>query len=135
MISVGNFLTPGRMNTNHTKSCLSYFREAETEKYSSQKGNHTLNFDEQQLRSFIAMLILSGYISLPRCSMYWEMTKNSHNSFVTALFTRNRFNEILKDLHLTDNDNIDNSDKFTKVHPLIECSTKIAYLTIFQKDI
>lgn len=52
------------------------------------------------------------------------MTGDNHNSIVIALFTINRFNEILKNLLLADNDNLDNSDKFAKVHPLIEMLNK-----------
>ena len=96
----------------------------ETNRYAAQKGNHTLNFDKQELRSFIAVLTLSGHIDLPRHSMYWEMTQDSHNSIVTALFTRKRFNEVLNNLHLADNDNLGNGDKFAKVRPLIQMLNK-----------
>ena len=46
-----------------------------TNKYVSLKGNHALNLHKQELRSFIAVLTLSGYIDLPHSSMYWEMTE------------------------------------------------------------
>lgn len=73
---------------------------------------------------FIAVLILSGYIHLPQDPLCWEMTENTHDSTVTSLFTRNRFNEVFKNLHLADNDNLDNSDKFAKVCPIIEVLNK-----------
>ena len=92
----------------------------ETNKYASQKGNHTLKGGKQELRSFITVLILSGYIDLTRRSMYWEMTKDSHNNIATTLFTKNRFNKVLQDLHLADNDNI----KFAMVRSLIEMVNK-----------
>ena len=70
------------------------------------------------------MLILSGYIDLPRCHMYWKMTEDSHSSTVTSSLTRNRFNGVLKNLHLPDNDNLNNSDKFAKVRSLIQMFNK-----------
>ena len=79
-----------------------------------------MNLDKQQLRPFIALLTLSGYIDLPQRSVYWEMTEDSHNSIITTSFTRKRFNEVFKNLHLADNDSLDNSDKFVKVRSLIE---------------
>ena len=86
---------------------LSELLFSETSKYASQKENHTLDLKKQKLRSFIAVVILRGYIDLPRLSMYWEMTEDIHNSIATSLFTRSRFNEVVKNLHLADNDTID----------------------------
>ena len=96
---------------------LSELLFSETSKYASQKENHTLDLKKQKLRSFIAVVILRGYIDLPRLSMYWEMTEDIHNSIVTSLFTRSRFSEVVKNLHLADNDNFHNSERFAKVHP------------------
>lgn len=56
--------------------------------------------------------------------MYWKMTEDNHNRIVTSLFTRNKFNEVLKNVHLADNDNLDNNHKFVKVYPLIEILNK-----------
>ena len=56
--------------------------------------------------------------------MYWEMTEDIHNSIATSLFTRSRFNEVLKNLHLADNDNFHNKERLAKVHPLIEMVNK-----------
>ena len=48
--------------------------------------------------------------------MYWEMSSDSPNTMVASLFIRNRFLDLLQYLHLTDNDNLNPSDKFSKVN-------------------
>ena len=45
----------------------------ETNAYAAQKGNHTFKFDSNEMKSFLAVLLLSGYIPYVRRSMYWEM--------------------------------------------------------------
>lgn len=42
----------------------------ETSKCASKRGDNTLNLHKQELRSFMAVLTLSGYIDLPQCFMY-----------------------------------------------------------------
>ena len=87
----------------------------ETNAYAAQKGNHTFKIELNELKSFLAVLLLSGYIPYPRRSIYWEMSSNSRN-----LLTRNRFLDVLQYLHLADNNNLNPSDKFSKVNPLFK---------------
>ena len=92
----------------------------ETNAYAAQKGNHTFKIEPNELKSFLAVLLLSGYIPYPRCSMYWEMSSDSRNTIAASLFTRNRFLDVLQYLHLADNNNLNPSDKFSKVNPLFK---------------
>ena len=92
----------------------------ETNAYTSQKRNHTFKIEPNELKSFLAVLLLSGYIPYPRCSMYWEMSSDSRNTTVASLFTRNRFLDVLHYLHLADNNNLNPSDKFSKVNSLFK---------------
>ena len=55
------------------------------------------------------------------CIGRWQ---NSHNSIAISLFTGNSYNEVLKNLHLSLDDNLDNSGKFAKVRALIEMRNK-----------
>ena len=75
---------------------------------------------KNELKSFLAVLLLSGYIPYPRRSMCWEMSSDSRNTIVASLFTRNRFMDVLQYLHLADNNNLNPSDKFSKVNPLFK---------------
>ena len=87
--------------------------------YAAQKGNHTFKIDSNEMKSFLAVLLLSGYIPYARRPMYWEMCLDSRNTIVASLFTRNRFLNVLQYLHLADNNNLNPSDKFSKVNPLL----------------
>ena len=104
---------------------LSELLFSETNKYASQKENQPHIGPE---KTEIKVIYCSDYsawnIDLPRLSMYWEITEDIHNSIVTSLFIRSRFNEVLKNLHLADNDNFHNSERLAKVHPLIEMVNK-----------
>ena len=71
------------------------------------------------MKSFLAVLLLSGYIPYARRSMYWKMCLDSRNSIVASLFTRNRFLDVLQYLQLADNNNLNPSDKFSQVNPLL----------------
>ena len=51
--------------------------------------------------------------------MHWEMYLDSQNTIVASLLTRNRFLNVLQYLHLADNSNLNPSDKFSKVKPLL----------------
>ena len=51
--------------------------------------------------------------------MCWEMCLDSRNTIVASLFTQNRFLNVLQYLHLADNNNLNSSDKFSKVNPLL----------------
>ena len=91
----------------------------ETNTYAAQKGNHTFKTDSNAMKSFLAVLHLSGYIPYPGRSMYWEMCLDNRNTLVASLSTRNRFLNVLQYLHLADNNNLNPSDKFYKVNPLL----------------
>ena len=92
----------------------------ETNAYAAQKGNHTFKIKPNELKSFLALLLLSGYIPYPTRSMYWKMSSDSRNTIVASLFTRNRFLDVLQYLHLADDNNLNPSDKFSKVNPLFK---------------
>ena len=70
------------------------------------------------MKAFIAILLVNGYLDLPRQPMYWEHNEDTHNATVTLLLG-NRFDKIMQNLHLADNSNLDKEDKFAKVRPLI----------------
>ena len=52
--------------------------------------------------------------------MYWEHNEDTHNTTVSSLLSRNRFDKIIQNLHLADNSNLDKEDKIVKVRPLID---------------
>ena len=69
----------------------------------------------KMLKSFIAILLLNGYNKLPRQEMYWQRREDWRNRMVTALMTKNEFEDCKQFLYLADNENLDQTDRFAKV--------------------
>ena len=59
-----------------------------------------------------------------RRPLYWEHNEDTHNTTVSSLLSRNRFDEIMQNLHLAHNSNLNEEDKFAKVRPLIDKSNE-----------
>lgn len=69
---------------------------------------------------FFGILLLSGYVSVPRRRMFWETRKDSHNDLVANAMSRDRFNYIMRNLHCVNNDELDQIDKFAKIRPIFD---------------
>jgi DNA excision repair protein ERCC-6 len=82
------------------------------------QNNHTLNLSANDLRCFIAILIISGYVPLPRWRQFWDAKLDTHNDMVSKAMRRDRFEEIKRFIHFSNNDSLDANDKFLKVRPL-----------------
>lgn len=89
-----------------------------TNLYASRK-NKSGNINLQELKSFFGILLLSGYVELPRRRMYWENSRDTHNEVVANALSRDRFEFILSNLHCCDNENLPTSDRFGKIRPLL----------------
>ncbi|XP_070173741.1 piggyBac transposable element-derived protein 3-like [Littorina saxatilis] len=83
------------------------------------KGNHTFVTTRQEFRTFMAILLLSGYNQIPRRTMYWERNTDCHNTAVSGAMSRNRFDEHMRFLHLADNNTLDPNDKVSKVRAFV----------------
>ena len=92
----------------------------ESNEYAAQKGQQHFHIDISDLKLFIAVLLISGYVSLPRRPMYWEATEDVHNLMVSAAMSRNRFSSIMSNIHFANNNTLDTSDRFAKVRPLLD---------------
>lgn len=77
--------------------------------------NHTLNVDAEEVRVYIAILLLTGYLTPKYMRMFWEVKNDTHNDLVASSMRRNRFFEIQQYLHLCDSDSLPPNDKFAKV--------------------
>ena len=47
------------------------------------------------MRLFLAMLLLTGYMNLPRHRLYWENSDDVLNKAMSDAMSRNRFEELL----------------------------------------
>ncbi|XP_071051365.1 piggyBac transposable element-derived protein 3-like [Onthophagus taurus] len=89
----------------------------QSNKYAQQK-NRKANIAKQEVNAFIGVLILSGYMQVPRRKMFWEREKDCHNVIITEAITRDRFEYLFSNLHVCDNQQLDQGDKFAKLRPL-----------------
>lgn len=78
------------------------------------------NLSIKELKAFVGILLLSGYLDVPRWRMFWEVGSESFNQLVSSAMRRNRFEEIKRRIHLADNTSLDKADKFAKVRPLFD---------------
>jgi len=91
-------------------------------KYTNQyaaKRNKLGNCTDDEMLVFIAILLLSGYVNVPRRAMYWQQNLDSHNPLVAKAMSRDRFDFIMSNLHVCNNDKLDKSDRFAKIRPLL----------------
>ena len=80
------------------------------------KGKRSFT-DANEMRLFFAILLLTGYNQSPRRKMYWQDSSDVLNTAMSSAMSRNRFEELLSVLHLSDNMKLDTSDKLSKVRP------------------
>ncbi|XP_065363610.1 piggyBac transposable element-derived protein 2-like [Calliphora vicina] len=92
--------------------------------YASQANEHNFFFNADDLKVFIGILLYSGYHSMPREDMYWQLCEDTHTPLVSQNMSRNRFREIKRFIHLSDNTKLDATDKMAKVRPLSKLLSK-----------
>lgn len=68
------------------------------------------------MKAFVGIFIPSGHVPYPRRKMYWEGDRDVHSSLVSEALSRDR---IMSVFHVADNNQLDRSDKFSKVKPLL----------------
>lgn len=86
--------------------------------YARQSGNHNFQLSREEVKLYLAILFTSGHVPLPRRRMYWEQSSDVNNMAISTAMTVNRFDEIMRYLHVADNNNLDANDKLAKVRPL-----------------
>ncbi len=72
------------------------------------------------MKTFIGILLVSGYCSVPRRRLYWQKQPDVYNELIAGSMRRDRFDEIMKFFHAADNTKLPKNDKYAKVRPLLE---------------
>ena len=75
----------------------------ESVRHAQNKENYSCKLELHDLNTFIAIVLISGYDNLPRCPMFWECSADIHNDVAFSVMSKNRFDEIMKYLHLAVN--------------------------------
>ncbi|XP_008481385.1 piggyBac transposable element-derived protein 3-like [Diaphorina citri] len=81
--------------------------------------NEEFTLSVGDLYCYFGILYLSGYVQVPRRRMYWEEGTDSHNILVSNSMRRNRFDNIMKYLHVADNSRLNKNDKMAKLRPMM----------------
>ena len=59
------------------------------------KGSQSYKLELHDLKAFIAILLIRGYVDLFRCPLFWECSADVHNDAVSSMMSSNRWgNEI-----------------------------------------
>lgn len=82
------------------------FLVEETNQYALFKNLPDPKVSLEEMNCFLAILILSGYNELPSKRMYWEQNLDTRKELVYNAIRRNRFEQILRFLHLASNEKI-----------------------------
>lgn len=104
--------------------------------YAHQKNKHDFHLDMADFEKFLGILILSGYHILPQQYMYWSADDDKGVQIVKESMSRNKFLSIKQNIHLCDNNQLNNSDKFTKIRPISNMlNKKFCQFDIFKHNL
>ncbi len=107
---------------------LHYFDEStrhdiiyQTNLYINQRQRHVSSVTHQEFLRFIGINFIMGYHKLPSRTDYWKGDQDLTVPLVVSTMPRNRFGQILSNLHINENNSIsaNNTDKLYKLRPLI----------------
>ena len=95
-----------------------------TKRCATQKGR---NFEttEDEMKAFLGINFIIGINKLPSLEDYWSSDKCIGNGKIQNVMTRTRFQSILQNLHFSNDDNEDKTDKSYKIRPAIEHLKKV----------
>ena len=91
----------------------------ETNRYASQ-NNRNLIVDKHDIKCFMGILFLSGYLAPARRRFFWENATDTHHDLVANAMRRDNFETNFANFHVADNTCLNETDKFAKIRPLIE---------------
>lgn len=78
----------------------------------------------EEMKCFLAILVVSGYDKKPSRKSYWDTGEDLRNTAVYNAMRRDRFIQIMRFLHCSDNNNLTPTDKMTKLRPLMNIIKK-----------
>ncbi|XP_068203710.1 piggyBac transposable element-derived protein 2-like [Palaemon carinicauda] len=98
--------------------------------------NAQFTISVSELRVAFGILILLGYHTLPSRRLYWSLDADVGVELVAKAMSRDRFEEILRFLHFTDNQALNKDDELAKIRPLMNhLNTKFAMAYLMDQHI
>ncbi|KAH8038458.1 hypothetical protein HPB51_001631 [Rhipicephalus microplus] len=114
-----SFLTPADAFEKFFDDDVIALLVKETNRYADRK-NRSLGVTEEKMKCVIGVLLLSGYVPVLRRRMLREISEDCDNELVANSMRRNRFEAIFSNLHVADNNNLPQDDRFAKMRPLFK---------------
>ena len=87
--------------------------------YAQQNGRNFITTNEE-MKAFLGVNYMMALNQLPKLSLYWDSDVFIGNTGIQNVFIRDRFKEILQNLHFADNIQSDQEDKGYKIRPVID---------------
>ena len=87
--------------------------------YAHQKGRK-FTVTQEELKAFLAINLVMAINKLPTIAEYWKVYNLISNDGIQNTMIRDRFSEILQNLHFADNRKDDKTDKAFKIRPVID---------------
>jgi len=84
------------------------------------QNNKNLKLTEKELYAFLGIHFCMGYNKLPSYKLYWNTSDDLHVRSISKAMSRDRFREILSNIHVNDSANLpnNNKDKLYKLRPM-----------------
>ena len=83
------------------------------------KNMHNFKTDQDEMKKFLGLIIISGYHSLPSENDYWSTADDMIMPIFSSTMSKERFRLIKRYLHIADNSSLAQS-KVAKILPLYE---------------
>jgi len=95
----------------------------ESQRYAEQEGRMGFHTSMEEMTAFIGLLIIMSFTKANEFRIYWQRPFGS--PIISQTTSRDRFEELLRNLHFVDNDNVPlpgtaNFDPLNKVRPIID---------------
>jgi hypothetical protein len=109
----------------------------ESIRFARQLGDFTFTMTTDDLMKFVAIILWTGYVVLPRVKLYWDTDEDCDLPFPCKMMSRDRFLMIKRYLHFANNDYINTKEnRFAKVQFLFdELNKNLVQFGIFESDL
>ena len=93
---------------------------AEKSNLHAHQNGRNFTVTKEELKAFLGINFVMAINKLPTIAEYWRVDNLMGNDGIQNTMIRNRFSEILQNLHFADNRKDDKTDKAFKMRPVID---------------
>jgi hypothetical protein len=104
--------------TAQTNLYIAQFKAATLSKPS--RAKHLAEVTQSEIKKVLGIAILQGLRPSPQISMNWDEDPLYHNPYTASALSLNRFENILRFLHLANNDRVPANDKIYKIREYLQ---------------